>query len=64
MPAHYFYYCVSLLISVLSQVATGCSDKRYGQLRQFKDRFKKKNHIVCIPDELSKNYYYNYYCFS
>lgn len=45
MPAHRFYYCVSLLISacwMLGQVATGGSDKRYDQLRQSKDSFKKK----------------------
>lgn len=45
MPAHYFYYCISLLISSCrmgGQIATGGSDKRYNQLRESKDSFKKK----------------------
>lgn len=58
MPAHYFYYCVSVLISAVGQVATGGSDKRYDQLRQFKDSFKKKHQMVCIPDELFNFFFF------
>lgn len=49
MPACYFYYCMSLLISSCwmgGQLATGASDKRYNWLRQSKDSFKKENKCV------------------
>lgn len=67
MPAHRFYYCVSLLISacwMLGQVATGGSDKRYDQLRQSKDSFKKKIKWFAFLMSFLKNYYYYYYYFS
>lgn len=51
MPVHYLYYCISLLISscwMVGQVATGDSDKRYNQLRQSKDNFKKNKWLVFL----------------
>lgn len=66
MLVHYFYYCVSLLISscwMVGQVATGGSDKRLrgNQLRQSKDSFKKKNRRFVFL--LSSFFFSCYYCY-